>query len=235
MEPVRATRCADARRLCLLGLVCLAIGGLRLPAQSPENGVVLLPATAMPDALMDEPIPAESDETPSSTVPAMAQAPPASSVEREESQIFHPLLRLDLPGPQILFRLESEVQLRERLRQEAKQRPGGVSRGRLEFPDDRVVLTKDTYPLRQWPEQAEVVEPYYVAYRRLYFNQINLTRYGWDLGVLAPFISTSTFFLDFATFPFQLVLRPCPRFQYNTGYPLPGEPVPLLLYPPRPK
>lgn len=233
MAPNRATRCADARHLCLLGIICLVICGLRLPAQSPENGVVLLPATPTEEALMGEPIPAWPDEAQTSPVPAAAQAPPAVA-EREEAQIFHPLLRLDLPGPQILFRLESEAQLRERLRQESKQR-AGAGRGHLEFPDDRVVLTKDPYPLRNWPEQAEVVEPYYVAYRRLYFNQINLTRYGWDLGVLAPFISTSTFFLDFARFPYQLVFLPCPRFQYNTGYPLPGEPVPLLLYPPRPK
>lgn len=233
MERIR-TR-AGGSRLCLVGLVCLAVGGLRLPAQSPENGAMLLPASPLREALLGEPIQAGPDESQSSVIPAAAQAPPASVTEREEMQIFHPLLRLDLPGPQILFRLESEVQLRERLRQEAKQRAGGVARGRLEFPDDRVVLTKETYPFRQWPTQAEVVEPYYVAYRRLYFNQINLTRYGWDLGVLAPFISTSTFFLDFATFPYQLLIRPCPRFQYNTGYPLPGEAVPLLLYPPRPK
>jgi hypothetical protein len=207
------------------GLVCLAVWGFRLPAQGP--------VATPPAALLGDPLPARPEAQPRAILPAAAQAPFAGQAEREETEIFHPALRLDLPGPQILFRLESEEQLRERLRQEAKQRPGGVARGRLEFPDDRMVLTREVYQPRMWPAQAEIVEPYYVGYRRLYFNQINLSRYGWDLGVLAPFISTGTFFIDFASLPYQFVSEPCRRWEYNTGYPLPGTPVPLLLYPPK--
>ena len=40
------------------------------------------------------------------------------------------------------------------------------------------------------------VEPNYVCYNRLYFEQINAERYGWDLGFVAPFISAGEFFKD---------------------------------------
>lgn len=224
----KSSRCVIGKVVPFLGACLALMGGWRLAAQ-PQPAPFPSPDLG---ALLGDPIPAGSEPVTKPIIPA-AQRPPSAEAERDEAQIFHPLLRLDLPGQQILFRLESEEQLRERLRQEAKQRAGGISRGRLEFPDDRMILTRDTYQPRYWPAQAEVVEPYYVAYRRLYFNQINSTRYGWDYGVLAPFITTATFWVDFASMPYQLLSEPCRRFEYNTGYPLPGDPVPLLLYPPK--
>ncbi len=75
------------------------------------------------------------------------------------------------------------------------------------------------------------VAPYYVCHGRLYFQQINAERYGWDFGVFAPLVSGSKFLYDFVTWPYHLAVEPCRRFDYNTGMCLPGDPVPLLLYP----
>jgi len=218
----------------VLYLLGLALSGLRLSAQSPEGlQRIAPPGTPNLDHVLEAPPSAPSQPKPPALSVAL-QRPSTSELERDETQLFHPLLRLDLPGPQGLFRLESEDQLRERLRQEAKQRPG-VARGNLEFPDDRITLSKEPFPTRYWQQQVEVVEPYYVAYRKLYFNQINLSRYGWDMGVLAPLISAGTFVVDFASMPLQILSDPCRCFEYNTGYFLPGDPVPFLLYPPRAK
>lgn len=207
-------------------LLCLALG-LRLPAQATPP--MLAPRL---EAVLETPPPIAP---PPPVSPAALQRPLSSQAEVEETQIFHPLLRLELPGPQVLFTIESELQFRERLKQEARTRPGGVSRGRLEFPDDRIVLSKDRAPSRNWQQQVEVVEPYYVGYYKLYFNQINMSRYGWDFGILAPLTSCATFFIDFATMPYQFWLSPCRCYEYNSGLFLPGDAVPLLLYPPRTK
>jgi hypothetical protein len=135
---------------------------------------------------------------------------------------------LFLPSQKQLFRLESEKALRERVKREIKGELG-------EFPDSTIVLSKTPYVKRYWDPLAEVVEPYYTVYRRLYFEQINAERYGWDFGYMHPLIATGTFYWDFATLPFQFIADPCRRYEYNSGYCLPGDPVPLLLYPPHPK
>ena len=79
---------------------------------------------------------------------------------------------------------------------------------------------------------TSVAEPYYVCYRKLHFDQPNFERFGWDLGIITPFISAGAFFADVATFPYLLASSPCRRFECSTGQFLPGDPVPLLLYPP---
>jgi len=77
-----------------------------------------------------------------------------------------------------------------------------------------------------------MVEPPYVCYRRLYFEQINSERYGWDLGLGYPLLSAGVFFWDVALLPYHAFTEPFRRYECNAGYCLPGDPVPLLLYPP---
>jgi len=152
--------------------------------------------------------------------------PPARKVPEPEDVSF--TLRLDVPGPEVLFRLESEEEMRRRIRQERKGQ-------RVQFPDSRILLSKTPFAGRDWDVMEEVVEPYYSVYRRLYFEQINAERYGWDYGFFAPLIAVGTFYFDFASLPFQFFCEPCRRYEYNSGLCLPGDPVPLYLYPPHPK
>ena len=82
-----------------------------------------------------------------------------------------------------------------------------------------------------WPVRQMTVEPYFVNYQKLYFQQNNFERYGWDLGPITPLVCSGKFFYDLATVPMTFGARPCER-DASTGYCLPGDPVPLLLYPP---
>jgi hypothetical protein len=168
-------------------------------------------------------------------VPQGAQLSPSRpdyprAVGNSGREAFPPLIRLEIPSSQVLFRLESEAAMRERIRQEARQR--GTART-LEFPNELVDLSGPAHDERFWRTQVEVVEPNYLGYGCLYFQQINAERYGWDLGQLHPLFSTSIFAWDFVTFPVRfLLIEPFRRYEYDTGYALPGDPVPMLLYPP---
>jgi hypothetical protein len=132
------------------------------------------------------------------------------------------------PGRDRLFRLDSEAQLFERMRQEALER---VPLERITFPEEPI-LSRDVYLGRAWPQRTLQVEPNYVCYSRLLFQDLNSERYGWDLGLAQPFVSGSLFFFDFLTLPYHMFTDPCRRYDCSTGYCLPGDPVPYLIYPP---
>jgi hypothetical protein len=128
----------------------------------------------------------------------------------------------------LLFRLDAESTLFERMKQEARDRR---SAERIVFPEEPV-LSKEPYHGRAWPAQQMVVEPNYVAHRRLFFEEQNAERFGWDLGVLSPFVSSAYFFKDLALWPMHAGSRPCEPFETSAGKCLPGDPVPYLIYPP---
>jgi hypothetical protein len=136
-------------------------------------------------------------------------------------------IQLAPPGPQQLFRLESEERLQERMRQEALERSPPE---RIQFPPEPI-LSRATFRGRNWPEQKMTVEPNYVCYGRLFFEERNAERYGWDLGEIAPLVSTLYFLKDAACFPYHVATDPCRWHDTNAGYCLPGDPVPYLLYP----
>jgi hypothetical protein len=127
----------------------------------------------------------------------------------------------------VAISVESDAQLQERIRQENRERKIPE---RVVFPNDPIIST-ETYQGRQFYPTRMEVAPYYLCHGRLYFQQINVERYGWDLGVYAPLISGLAFLYDFVTLPYHLATEPCRHFEYNTGWCLPGDPVPLLLYP----
>jgi hypothetical protein len=140
------------------------------------------------------------------------------------------LLQLEPPGLERLGQaLQSDDQLKERIRQENRELDTGLKR--VTFPVDPV-LSRDTYHGRKWDPMRLEVAPYYVCHGRLPFQQINFERYGWDLGIVQPVICTGLFLFDIAMLPYELAKEPCRCFEYNTGWCLPGDPVPLLLYPP---
>jgi hypothetical protein len=146
---------------------------------------------------------------------------------REELPIDYKGL-LEPPGADRLFRLEAEPRLKERIRQESRV-PGAVER--IIFPEEKV--TTEAYRPRAFPPAQEVADPYYVCYGRLYFEQINSERYGWDLGPLQPLISAGMFYWDVLTLPYHMGTEPCRCYECNAGYCLPGDPVPYLIYPPQ--
>jgi hypothetical protein len=148
----------------------------------------------------------------------------------EEESSFQ--IQLEPPGMERWSRIESEASLQERLRQEARNR---VSQDRIveriEFPTEPR-LAKGLFQGRTFPPLQEIVEPNYVCYKRLLFEEKNSERFGWDLGPIQPFISAGAFFCDVIWLPYHLGTDPCRKYECSAGYCLPGDPVPYYIYPP---
>ncbi len=153
----------------------------------------------------------------------------AGPVTGPEEPAFQEIsIHLEPPDPKRLLRLESEAMFRERLRQESKKKQ---TTSELQFPPEPV-LTTQKYRGRNWPPLHMLVEPNYVGFNRLYFHQINFERYGWDLGPVASLLSAGAFFWDLALLPYHQFSDPLRVYEYNAGWCYPGDPTPLLLYPP---
>jgi hypothetical protein len=149
---------------------------------------------------------------------------PTAKVRKTEE----PYLRVD---PQRVFRLETEATLRERMAREGRLGINPLNlKYEIVFPD-YPAAPKEEYVPRRWPALAEIVEPALVCYKRLYFEQLNFERYGWDLGAISPFLSQGAFYFDLISLPYHAATEPFRRYECNAGYYLPGDPVPLLLYP----
>lgn len=209
-----------------------------LPAQAPKAATtpVLAPKTVT--------APAPSKPAPvAQTVPSMAgqpaapvfqrilyQPPPASDAATPGEDAQDVPTQLRPPGPDQLFgHLESQSALFERMRQQALQRSPPE---RIVFPEEPVI-TRENFTPRMFRPSREVVEPSYLCHRRLYFEQPNLERYGWDLGFITPFVSTGRFFYDTALLPYHFGTDVCRCHECSSGKCLPGDPVPLMIYPPQ--
>jgi hypothetical protein len=138
------------------------------------------------------------------------------------------LVPLEPPGLQRLFRLDSEADLMERMRQEGRERS---TPERITFPEEPII-SKLPYTGRSFPQIALETEPSYVLHRKLFFEERNSERYGWDLGIMQPVVSAGAFYWDLALVPYQFASLPFRRFESNAGQCLPGDPVPYRLYPP---
>jgi hypothetical protein len=136
------------------------------------------------------------------------------------------------PDPKRVFRLESEAELTQRMIRNSKTGENLLGIKYLFLNPDYPAVSKEKFVTRQWDPLTEMIEPPYVCYRRLYFEQINSERYGWDLGLGHPLLSAGIFFSDVALLPYHAFTEPLRRYECNAGYYLPGDPVPLLLYPP---
>jgi hypothetical protein len=91
------------------------------------------------------------------------------------------------------------------------------------------VLSRDPYQRREFPEMVEVVEPGYVAHRRLYFEQPNFERGCYDFGVLTPATCLGVFYYDMAMLPYHIWTDLRDRGETNAGKCLPGDPAPFLI------
>jgi len=156
-------------------------------------------------------------------VRAAAQGPVRGKVSDEEIDF---VVNIELPGPERLFERYSERQVFERIRMDARQRPGAPA---VHFPEERPV-TREPYAGRRWPQTVSTVEPSYVCHGRLLFEQRNFERYGWDLGVLDPLVTAGAFYYDLALLPYHYWTDPCQRWDCSAGKCLPGDPVPLRFY-----
>jgi hypothetical protein len=81
------------------------------------------------------------------------------------------------------------------------------------------------------PHQA-TLEPLYVVHRRLFFEEKNGERAGWDLGPLSTLVGTTHFYLDALLIPHNIAAGVVYGYwDTSAGKCLPGSPTPYYLYP----
>ena len=95
------------------------------------------------------------------------------------------------------------------------------------LPTQAMPATKANYS----PKFA-TLEPGYVVHRRLYFEDKNSERYGWDFGLVQPALSAGYFFKDVLFWPHKLASNWNTRYDTSAGKCPPGSPVAYYLYPP---
>jgi hypothetical protein len=108
--------------------------------------------------------------------------------------------RRELPGPQLLFRRDSEREFFERIAQDMKRTPGNM--GKPIFPQEPII-SKEAFQIRVFPRMVREIEPCYVCHRRLYFEQPNFERTGYDFGVLTPAMCVGAFYYDLVLLPYH--------------------------------
>lgn len=149
-----------------------------------------------------------------------------------------------LADPYKEFRFQSEDVLLRRivdeLQREARERqqPGEGTPPTADYfrPPAPPLLVAAGTPYRpktlDYPPTQRPLEPGYVVHRRLYFEELNTERYGWDLGFIQPVVSTLHFYKDGLLFPARAATNLFERYDASAGKCLPGSPVPYYLYPP---
>jgi hypothetical protein len=135
-------------------------------------------------------------------------------------------VRTDLPDFADLIRRDSETSYFRRVEQETRTSP---HEPRLVLPET-APLSKEPFRPRTMPRMVELVEPIYLCHRRLYFEQPNFERLGYNFGILQPALSLGVFYYDLAMFPYHFWSDPHCRLECNVGKCLPGDCAPLLLY-----
>jgi hypothetical protein len=127
------------------------------------------------------------------------------------------------------IKLQTESELRQDIIAEVKEykQPAIFST----FPTEYTRSSDPGSVSRPFAPMVERVEPAYVCYQRLYFEDKNSERYGWEFGPLQPVLSAALFYKDMILWPYHIGTRPCQRYECSAGYCLPGDPVPYLIYP----
>lgn len=212
----------------------------------PEGPMVQAPPTPTPPPISapvptpkveqkPEPKPITTTPMPEITQPTTNQppVPPVKTDETRESLSDYGI-ETSPPSAQRLFRLESEAELRARIAAETVKRPiktGEQPNVSPEFPTYGP-LSEKPYEERQFGGLIKQIEPNYVCHGRLYLEELNADRYGWEMGVLQPAFSAGKAWFDMAFLPYNFMTRPFQRYDCSAGKCFPGDPVPMLVYPP---
>ena len=92
--------------------------------------------------------------------------------------------------------------------------------------------TQSGNPWRSWPCQTFTFTASSLCHKPLYFEDVQLERYGHSVGpLMQPFKSTAHFFLRTGLLPYQMGIHPPNECQYALGYYRPGDCAPWLQDP----
>lgn len=85
---------------------------------------------------------------------------------------------------------------------------------------------------RQWVPSAVTWKAPNLCHKPLYFEDINLERYGHTTGpFLQPIVSSAHFFANIAVLPYKMGIHPPNECQYALGYYRPGDCAPWIIPP----
>ena len=136
-------------------------------------------------------------------------------------------IRTEMPGPERLFDTrKSEVMMQEYIRRDAMPRSGS---NRVVFPE-YPPLSTEPYAPRALATSVVKVEPNYICHGRLYFEQPNFERVGWNLGPLTIGANVGVFYYDVFMLPYHAWTNPCCTYECSVGKCNPGDRAPLLFY-----
>lgn len=224
-----------AASLLGLGLLCGSDAlGQTSPRSTPvRQAVAQTPAPPLagpaPRVERIRPVAATAPVAPEIRLVGMQQPAPVRDLPTQDTPAYD--LLVAPPGPQRVFRLDSESAFHERLRQEYREGRVSGQPERIDFPEMPVLSTESHVPGRKWEQICHLVEPNYVCHGKLLFEDKNSERYGWDLGFVQPAVSFAGFAWDAFFLPYHCATAPG-RPECSAGYRLPGDPVPYMLYPP---
>jgi hypothetical protein len=128
--------------------------------------------------------------------------------------------------PKDLFAMKSEAQIDKAIVDES-----GPTSIYSQFPTYNRAYMALEFVGRSFEPHLRSVEPNFVCHHRLYFEEKNAERQGWELGPLQPITSTLYFLKDYFSLPYNFATRPCQRWECSAGKCLPGDATPYLLYP----
>ncbi|MBX9585025.1 MAG: hypothetical protein K2X87_32365, partial [Gemmataceae bacterium] len=183
--------------------------------------------------------PAGDDRPQPGAVPEKSADPkaPADDAAPAVQPIDPKLLRLPPRG--VIFTMYDDATLRRLIVGVVARELGKAPTEMTPFPPydpgDPLVPPGTKYVAKtgSYPPMTEYAEPGFVAHRRLHFEEKNSERYGWDLGIVQPFVSAAAFYKDCLLWPNSLASGLEVGFwDTSAGKCLPGTPVPYYLYPP---
>ncbi|TWT67104.1 hypothetical protein CA85_19500 [Allorhodopirellula solitaria] len=94
------------------------------------------------------------------------------------------------------------------------------------------LIEQVAYTPRQWTPTTMTYTASNLCHKPLYFEEVNLERYGHTAGPLAqPVISSAHFFLNIAVLPYKMGVHSPHECQYALGYYRPGNCAPWIIPP----
>ena len=195
--------------------------------QKPANGIApaALPTDSPPSSRTFLPVAAaqKQDDKKQPTLPTEPTAEQISKYTKLESR-------------ERIFSMPNDSTLEKYVRQKTlEDNPDIKEKDLIHFPIIPDVGEGKPYIAKtmNYPPMQATFSPMYVVHRRLHFEDRNTERYGWDLGIIQPFVSAMAFYKDCLLWPQSLASGCAYGFwDTNAGKCLPGSPTPYLLYPP---
>jgi hypothetical protein len=169
------------------------------------------PADAMLEASQDRPMPAEAREEilPPQADSAAEVVPGAADDDQDRFAREVTDVRLDIRPPQ--GPLPPDLSPDETVQDQAE--------------------ASDSEGICNWEMHTPIIcsfNPWTICYRPLYFEDIQLERYGRTFGIVQPGVSAARFFCSVPLLPYKMVVRPPRSCECSNGFsrrgdqPLPG-------------